>query len=645
MTRQAAPPAQRWLLLFVVLVTAPWFGHGVAVAAPAVGVTPPSGGPGTTVTLTVTDLLDACLVLFDDELVTTAVGCNDATLSFTVPAAAPEGDHTIRVVGQAGEASTETVGTFRVTGALAPAPAPTVAGGSTGGPAGSAGSAGTTAVGGSTSGGATVPGTGPAASAACPPDQVGLARFGLKPSRGPAGAAVSVTTAWGATGTCTTVRPLLVLFDGQPVAARPPDAGTSGSFSIEVPAGATVGPHRVSLVAADDESVELSSFRFQVRRAGPSRLPLVVGIAAGAVLLVVVVLVVTRRLRRRWDRRDHVPGPVGEDDDLWLGTVEVPDLAAAMPPAADAGTAVVMAADEDPTMPVVPLVVTSGRNGSFYLLERQNPHAPRAGNGRRGWYRTERTTPVRGIVVGTVDPHTGGSAASEMATGGTPGSAHVVVDVDGVLDLLPDDIVPMHRPDLDDAVLVVLLAGYGIAGSTDEVILGHATVWLTAKARDHRIPLRPVSAEEFRAGASGLLTDEAAIPWHRMVKLLQPPPARAVGGPDPDSGMAKGATGEDAAATPRQPSPPGAATSDSPVTSPTPVEVSPAPDAEPPPPDTPPDGPAVPYAPPLPDTPTLSDAAPTDAPAPPDTAPESGLTGPPESDLAARSESDLAARP
>ncbi len=72
MTRQAAPPVRRRLLLLVVLLLALSLGQGVAAGAGTIDVDPASGGPGTTVNVTLQDLLDACVVLFDNEVV--AVG-------------------------------------------------------------------------------------------------------------------------------------------------------------------------------------------------------------------------------------------------------------------------------------------------------------------------------------------------------------------------------------------------------------------------------------------------------------------------------------------------------------------------------------------------------------------------------------------
>ena len=44
--RQAAPPAQRWLLVIVALVVGPWLGQGAAFAY-SVDVSPQSGRVGT----------------------------------------------------------------------------------------------------------------------------------------------------------------------------------------------------------------------------------------------------------------------------------------------------------------------------------------------------------------------------------------------------------------------------------------------------------------------------------------------------------------------------------------------------------------------------------------------------------------------
>ncbi len=532
MTRQAAPPAHRWLLLIVVLLVAPWLGQGVAAGVTTITVDPPSGGPGTTVNVTLEDFLDSCVVMFDDAVVVVGEGCAATTLSFTVPATAAAGDHEIRAVGQAGEETVEQAAPFQVTGD--PAVATTV-------PVNPS----TTAAGGS----APAPST-----ATCPRGQVALMRFDLQPGRGEPGASISAATTWGSVGTCSEVRPLLVLFDGVPLAGEPPEAGTSGFFRIAVPDGARTGVHRVDLVAADDESVVLSSVAFTVVPGEASIIPIVAGVAAGALLLLAIVQMV-RRLRRRrrsYERDFERETPYPLSDYYLTGSVDVPDIAGPGPDT-QPSRAPVVETEDDPTMPVVPLVVASGRDASYYLLERQNANAPRTGNGKRGWYRIHRPGLIRGIVVETVEPHTAGAAASEMATGTAPTAAHVVVDADGALELLPDDVVAMHRPELDDGVLVMLLAGFGAAPRTDEMILSHAANWSATKMRTHGIPARRVSVEEFRAGGRGLLSADADFPWHKLVTLVEPPSGQvdlaslldlAIPTPAGDEGAPRDAPGE-----------------------------------------------------------------------------------------------------
>jgi hypothetical protein len=574
MTRQAAPPAQRWLLFFITLLVAPWLGQGVARAY-SVSVNPQSGPPGTTVNVTLSAFGLGCVVYFDGVAVAGDTGCEESTaLVFDVPADKAAGSYDLRAVevGVDGEVTRQTL-TFRVTAPPTPvttpttaapqAPATTAAGpdavpeGAAGTATTRPGSSPTTIAQPSTTGAGAVaaPTSSPEVFAAgCPPRQVALMRFAVTPTRAPPAGRVSATTSWGSVGTCTGVRSLRVLFDGQPVTGAPPEAGTSGSFEITLPEAATTGSHHLSLVAADDFSVELASMAFVVDKGVEgSDVPLIVGLAVvGVALLLGLILAVRRRRKRKGAFVDDLT----VQGESWDGLLDVPDIAApigaapigaapiggapigaspigadptaAVPVAgADATVVAAVVLEDDPTMPVVPLVVSSGRDGSFYLLERQNPHAPRQPNGKRGWYRTQRSTPVRGIVARTVDPHTAGAAASELATGETPASAHVVIDVDGALDLLPDDVVAVHRPGLDDAVLVMLLAGFGADPATDETIVAHAAAWTAAKMGDHAIAARLVDSEELRAGRGGLLSDDHDFPWHRIVPLEAPPEAPA----------------------------------------------------------------------------------------------------------------------
>ncbi|HEX7276717.1 MAG TPA: hypothetical protein VF244_05025, partial [Acidimicrobiales bacterium] len=440
MIRQAAPPARRWLLLVVALLVAPWVGQGVAVAY-SMSVTPQSGPAGTTVSVELSEFGVACIVTFDGEPVAGAEGCDEeTTLVFDVPEAASVGNHEIQAEGFVidGVSPTQTM-TFRVTATpttaappttVAPVNSPPVSTSTANiqvGPVGGATTPGssttrptteastappTTVDQAATAAGIGTAGSGPVFAAACPPQQVALMRFGVSPTRGRPGAKIAGTTSWGSVGTCTPIRSLRVMLDGKTVPGAPPEAGTSGGFEMTIPRDARAGPHTLALVADDNPSFELATVAFEVEKAKASLLPIVALIAAGAALLLVVLLLVRRRRRRRRS---------AYDEDEWAGGMEVPDIAditAVATPIEDPLPGLFV--EDNPTMPVVPLVVASGRDGSFYLLERQNPHAPRQPNGKRGWYRSPRSAVIRGIVVGTVEPHTAGAAASELAIGEQP---------------------------------------------------------------------------------------------------------------------------------------------------------------------------------------------------------------------------------
>ena len=699
MTRQAAPPARRWLFVLVALLVAPWLGQGVAVAY-SMSVTPQSGPAGTHVTVNLSDFGTGCVVSFDGEPVAGVRDCEgDTTLVFDVPTSASTGSHEVRADGvvAVGTAPTQSL-TFRVTAGAAsttavPVTSPPVST-ATGDVAAAAGASTTVAGPATTRAGSSpntpttaVPVAAPASpgavttasrqagfAAGCQAGQVALMRFAVAPTRARAGGAVTGSTSWGSVGTCSDVRDLRVILDGKTVPGTPPAAGTSGKFEMSIPRDATPGPHTLSLVADDDPSIVVATVAFQVEKGTGPTTVILGAAAAGAVALLVLFLLVRRRRRRKrgiggddaWADDD---GPGG-----WDGFLDVPDIVGESEPepgpeltaAATAATAAtaVMVVEDHPTMPVVPLVVSSGRHGSYYLLERQNPHAPRQANGKRGWYRDQRTHPIRGIVVDTVEPHTAGAAASEMATGEKPASAHVVVDIDGALDLLPDDVVAVHRPGLDEATLVMLLAGVGRDAVTDEVVLGHAAAWAAAKMADHAVPARLVTADEFEAGRDGLLSGDAVFLWHRIVNLVDdgspgraeaPPPVSsgtptfdAVGAADAVVTAAVAAAVPDVAPPAADPPPAFAAEPADPAPSPpVPEPIPPIPPTFAPP--TPPTAPAAPTppepslaAPPVEPAPTVP---PTFTPPTPPTAPvppESTLPAPPTFALPTPPESGLA---
>ncbi len=97
--RQAAPPAQRWLLVIVALLAGPWLGQGSAYAE-SMSVNPQSGPVGTHVQVTLSGFGDRCAVFFDGEAVAGVNGgCEGNPLVFDVPQSATVGEHQVHAVG------------------------------------------------------------------------------------------------------------------------------------------------------------------------------------------------------------------------------------------------------------------------------------------------------------------------------------------------------------------------------------------------------------------------------------------------------------------------------------------------------------------------------------------------------------------
>ena len=522
MTRQAAPPAQRWLLLFVVLLVAPWLGQGVAVRGRSIGVDPQSGRTGHHRQRHAHGLPRRV----HRALRRRGGGGRRGTartprLSFTVPESAPVGDHEIRAVGQSGRrrrrprhggarstspAATAATSTRRATdprrraGSRRPLGRPPHGGerhrrarrryhgaGVGAGPAGSPP--------------VPAPAGGPdALRPAAHPRQaggigLGRRRRGARSARAPRSA------------------PCWCSSTAKPVAGQPPEAGTPGFFRIDHPRRRPSRPppghpggrrRRVGRAVRPLDVRGRSAAEPPPSRSSPGWSP------AGVLLLLTVVLLVRRRRRRRrrWpaatDRARRRPRgrrrrPVGRDASTCPTS---PGRWPTPSPRADATLAAVVA-DDDPTMPVVPLVVASGRDGSYYLLERQNANAPRTGNGKRGWYRTHRPGRSGASCVQTVEPHTAGAAASELATGRDAG-----VGPRGRRRRRRPRAAPRrHRrpPPTRARRCRPRHAPRRLRRRPrrpTRSILGHAATWSAAKMREHGIPARRVSPEEFQAGGS-----------------------------------------------------------------------------------------------------------------------------------------------
>ncbi len=207
----------------------------------------------------------------------------------------------------------------------------------------------------------------------------------------------------------------------------------------------------------------------------------------------------------------------------------------------------------------------------FHLLEYENPNAPLQADGHLGWYLPVRPEPI-GAVVLHVAQRVGGAGvegpAMDLATQYTkspgPHSMHAVVDATGVVPMLPDDYVAMHAPGADDTTLAMEIV-LDPAQADDDEALEHAARWFAAKAKEHAIPTRKISREQFLAGAGGIVgvlelagEDDSFFPWEHFLDLvdaaeaLPQPVALSLPlrnrGPDPCAASADAAREAEAAA-------------------------------------------------------------------------------------------------
>lgn len=411
----------------------------------------------------------------------------------------------------------------------------------------------------------------------CPRVPLAFGGFAFNPAEGAGGTSLSVVFDVGPGDACP-LPPVVIAIDGVVVSGPLPAGPGRVSAVVVVPKDAAPGPHRVALVLAGDPSTVVASASFLVEAtSGSSALPLAAGLVGLAVLAWAVVAVVRSR------SGGSPPGaPADASGPSRIGAEEA-RLAAEEARAevtraqARARAAEQRAADlrermDEPEVPEgvrPPLpnplaAASSGRTGKPYLLEHENPHAPRRPNGKRGWYRTQRTAPVRSVVVGTAPSRWAGQSAGDVASGLSfaprPAAAHVVVDREGVIELLPDDHVAIHRPEADEATIVFLVATDG-EGTVDHGSVRQAASWCTSRARSHHVSLRRITYEEWAAGESGFLdarslpggpasTNGPDFPWDHFLAELQQGQARAI--PDIVPGGVAAATEGDVPAQEQQ---------------------------------------------------------------------------------------------
>lgn len=149
------------------------------------------------------------------------------------------------------------------------------------------------------------------------------------------------------------------------------------------------------------------------------------------------------------------------------------------------------------------------RDDRWYLLENENEHAARRANGKRGHYRPDRELPVRGIVVHVGESRSAVAIADHFAGVARPSSAHVAIDAEGWINLLPDEMEAFHARHANRQALAMVLAytadDWGTDPATEDATMELAARWCAQKARIHGFPIRRLTRDEWKTGDGGLI--------------------------------------------------------------------------------------------------------------------------------------------
>ena len=163
---------------------------------------------------------------------------------------------------------------------------------------------------------------------------------------------------------------------------------------------------------------------------------------------------------------------------------------------------------------------------SYYLLDHPNPNARVRSNGKRGWYYVTRTQPIRGIVVHTPqalqidgpDDLTAEAVAKFFARVDRPASAHVNIDSDSTVELLPDDHTAFHAAGVNSATLGAEVGWRHDMWLDDPalttLVLERFAVWAAPRCIAYDIPVVRVKTKTgWNTGAKGFLTHAATETW------------------------------------------------------------------------------------------------------------------------------------
>lgn len=164
----------------------------------------------------------------------------------------------------------------------------------------------------------------------------------------------------------------------------------------------------------------------------------------------------------------------------------------------------------------------------FYLLDHENPNAPRRGDGRRFWGYPSRRAGLRVLVAHTpetgldLDPPDSSAerVARYFASTSRPASAHVNVDADSQVELLPDNYTAFHVRGYNSSSWGCEISSHHRQWNdapADHIaaIVDRAAAAFSVRCRGYNIPARFVTRGEVDAGAAGITGHQHLDPGRR----------------------------------------------------------------------------------------------------------------------------------
>ena len=350
-----------------------------------------------------------------------------------------------------------------------------------------------------------------------------VAALNLVPAGGAPGTVVDVQGTWESFPESCAGVPVRLRFQGQPFAELGVGSPIDG-LAVKVPDDAPGGFAIVDMVTSEGSPVVVATASFDVdAEATGSSFP---WLPAAAVVAVVIVATAVPS-GGAGGGTDPCPGPRKAADEAQREADQArAEADAAQQQARDAEQRAAQARQPAPEpapeptgssaglpglpmpMPIPPPPMRAG--GPYYLLDHENMHAWRTPNGKRGWYRTQRTEPLRAIVVHPpewITPAAPATSALDLANrlvvAPRPRSAHLSVDGDGMVELLPADHGAFHTLGGEEATVAVVLAEWGQDPERDQRTVDRVARWARPILEAHKIPVAKISGEELRSGGAG----------------------------------------------------------------------------------------------------------------------------------------------